>query len=145
MAERRREPSPLNERVAALETKLDIVAVELGRVRIALHTANNHLGILLAHSEQQKLDHANQATQLDRFSSHLGQHDQRDDQRFAGVGSQITTLEKQFGVRDSQAAEQERQTQRHHDRRNLMHAALIGLIAALVGGFFAGLPLWFGK
>lgn len=62
----------------------------------------------------------------------LEQHDQRDDDRFESVGVRLGTLEAAQGIQETERKIERRSTDRSHQRRNAIEAALIGLAAAIV-------------
>jgi chromosome segregation ATPase len=137
--ERRQGYRHLGERVAAVETEMRTNTTELSRVRVVVHDMVSHLAALVGQSEMQQRDHATQARQIDdlradlkeRFEHLVGtveQHDLRDDQRFAGHGSQIATIERTLGIQAAQDDEQHRK----QAKRLAVYVAIIGLGSGIV-------------
>ena len=137
--ERRRDYVGIVTQLAETKTKLGIISDEVGMLRVKSHSMANDVTVLLGHSEEAVRVHAAMMAQIERLAANMEQHDGRDDQRFAGVGSQISTIEKSLGIRDAQDVA----AQTHQSRRLAVYIAIIGLgsgvVSAVAGALIAGL------
>lgn len=61
------------------------------------------------------------------------QHDLRDDERFASHSARLVAIEQQIGRHGAELEADTRASDRQHERRNLIHVAVIGFLGAVIG------------
>lgn len=128
--ERRQDAGEIRERLTALETR----AGDIPLIRAQVDGMATTLAVLADAAKRADTAHGQMLGEIRAlrtdFADAMRQHDQRDDNRFDAVGARLATIEKKLGAADAEAESERRHVQHNHDRRNAIHAALIGLIAA---------------
>jgi hypothetical protein len=103
-----------------------------------------HVAILIDASKRAEIAHVQMAAALrtirddaehreQRFVERLEQHDRRDDDRFNAVGARLNIIERTLGTQEALAGAADNRSRSMMDRRNIMRAAWVGLVATILG------------
>lgn len=130
-SDRRYDDAPMRERLVRLET----IAAEIPTVRQRLHDMATALAVLQDSAERAEHHHGQVIAELQALRREaqdaMRMHDARDDERFERLGSEVSLLKVHAGRSDGEAAQLERHESHKLSRRDAIHAALIGLGAAI--------------
>jgi hypothetical protein len=130
--------------------RLEVLVPEVAILRTRQHDMGNHVAILLDFAERAETaqnlmtaaintlrDDADRREQ--RVMDAIKQHDRRDDDRFDSVGVRLNTLERELDVAEADILTGRTRETRWFERRTVIRAALIGLVATVAGGLMGSL------